>query len=170
MKRINETALKGLLKGPVHTLAFKSQDQKMPEIDACSTCLAEAYYNIDLRARIDQLVWQTMLLLNLKTPPWIFTPYNKHPKFDALFTENSYGCFSFSTDATRLRVPIYCRSHKVTEVIDQHYSQTAWLLLTRPTQDAWLECITVDATRSHLCHMKTCENPYHSVQEVQKGN
>jgi hypothetical protein len=33
-----------------------------------------------------------------------------------------------------------------------------------------LDCIIVNATRSHLCHPQKCENAYHSLQKVQKDN
>jgi hypothetical protein len=39
VKRINESALKDLVKGPVRTLAFKPRDQKIPEKDATPVLL-----------------------------------------------------------------------------------------------------------------------------------
>jgi hypothetical protein len=47
--------------------------------------------------------------------------------------ENYFGCFAFSTEATRLKLPVYCRTHKRTEVIERHYSLIAQLSFVRPS-------------------------------------
>ena len=108
-----------------------------------------------------------MLLLNPKTPPWTFKPHDCPPEIDAGLVEESYGCFAFSTSVPRLMLPVYCRKHKATEVIERHYSQIAWLSLTRPaTQDEWTAYITANNVRNYLCNLNICENPFHSVYEA----
>lgn len=64
--RITENAIKRLVQGPINTLPLEPQ---LPKVDACRSRLVNAFYYINLRARIDQLVWQTLLLLDPKTPP-----------------------------------------------------------------------------------------------------
>ena len=168
--RITESALKGLVKGPVHALAFKIRDRQIPGIDACGTFLAEAYYDIDLRAMIDQLTWQTMLLFDPTTLPWTFTPCTQRPEALAKHIEDNLGCFILNADTVRLKLPVYCCTHKRIEQITQHYSELAWISLMRPSQDIWLDHIISTTTRSHLCHLGSCENPFHSVQEPYRWN
>jgi hypothetical protein len=35
------------------------------------------------------------------------------------------GCFAFRKEIARLKLPMYCRTHKVTEAIERHFSQIA---------------------------------------------
>jgi hypothetical protein len=108
-----------------------------------------------------------MLVYNLTALPWTFLRYDQQPK-KKFFEE--YGCFAFGTNVARLKLPVYCQKHKVTEVLERHYSQLAWLSLTRPSEEEWLQCISKTTTRSHFCHLSVYENPFHSVQEGQKEN
>lgn len=111
-----------------------------------------------------------MLLLDPTTLPWTFTLYASPPKSQAKVIEY-YGCFILcNSTIARLKVPAYCRTHWTIEVIERHFSLFAWLSSTRPTQEQWLQDITKSKTRSHLCHLTNCKNPFYSVEEGQKEN
>lgn len=168
-RRISDAALIDLLTGTT-TRIEKVKIDEQPS--ACDRSVDDFYYDVDFRMTLDRFTFQCLLphIPNLqpfayasKIPQDLIDQLKNIPRFYLTPADN--------LSPRQVFHAVWCRHHQRIERYVVYWNITACISFERPAFEEWQQILSTDRKeRSHLRHIRTWEQPYHSTPEWANEN